>query len=186
MEKLTPIPASISESKDVRSITLTRAWKRSAVQLAFLTFFCIAWNSFLIFWYSMAFSTESPWIMKVFPIAHVAIGVGLTYFLFASYLNRTDIRIASSKIHIRTHPVPWRGNRTISTSQIAQIFVTKETSSNDRNVREVFHLHYIDKANQQQAILHHLESPQEALYLERRLLEILKLDRMEVAGAYRG
>ena len=39
-----------------------------------LLFFCIAWDSFLIFWYSMALHMKHvPWLMVVFPIGYLSL-----------------------------------------------------------------------------------------------------------------
>lgn len=53
-------------------------WRWFEPSLFLLMFFCIAWDSFLVFWYTMAFTHNGPWIMIVFPMAHLAVGVGLT------------------------------------------------------------------------------------------------------------
>ena len=41
----------------------------------FILLFTIIWNAFLFFWYSMAFTIGAPWIMVIFPLIHVAIGL---------------------------------------------------------------------------------------------------------------
>src|SRR5436309_664330 len=57
-------------------LRLTRSWFTWAV--LFMTVFCIIWDSFLIFWYSLALQPGTPWIMAVFPILHVLVGVAIT------------------------------------------------------------------------------------------------------------
>jgi len=82
-----PLPGGMKIDRWGPELTITRRWF-SAV-LLFLVFFCIAWDSFLVFWYTMAFRADAPWIMKVFPIVHVAVGVGLTYYTIAGFVNST-------------------------------------------------------------------------------------------------
>jgi hypothetical protein len=42
------------------------SWRWFTPSVIFLVFFCIAWDSFLIFWYSMAFNSKHvPWIAVV-------------------------------------------------------------------------------------------------------------------------
>src|SRR5438445_5351048 len=69
----------VRDDGDVR--VMRRRWFRP--MHVFLLFFCIAWDSFLVFWYSMAIFAPAPGgfdiIAIVFPICHVAVGVGLTY-----------------------------------------------------------------------------------------------------------
>src|SRR5262245_25035924 len=66
---------------------LSISWKWFSWAVLFLIPFCIAWNAFLIGWYSMAvgFGDQMPGPMRliflVFPIAHVAVGLGLAYLI---------------------------------------------------------------------------------------------------------
>lgn len=97
----------------------------------FLIPFCIAWNAFLIGWYSMALSDFGPpggmkIIMLVFPIAHVAVGIGLLYACLVLLLNRTTIHITFGELIIRHGPIPAIGNRTISVDEIEQLYVKHE------------------------------------------------------------
>lgn len=187
MSKRVPIPDSISEHTTIHGTVLERRWRKSLVQLAGLTLFCIAWDAFLVFWYFLAFTTESPWIMKVFPIAHLGVGIGLTYYLVAAYLNRTDITVSSGQLEIKTHPVPWLGNKTVNTSEIAQLYITEDSSKDSYGkVSRSYELHMIDHGNKQRTLIKGLESAQEALYLEKRLEEILNITSEPVAGAYTG
>jgi predicted Zn finger-like uncharacterized protein len=91
----------------------------------FLAFFCVFWCGFLVFWYAMAL-THLPagnmmWMPILFPLMHVAIGVGLSYFVIAGFLNSTRILIDRDFVHVRHQPVPWRGNRDVPREQIRAI-----------------------------------------------------------------
>ena len=69
----------------------------------------------------MAFQVDAPWIMKVFPIAHVAVGVGLTYYTVAGFVNSTVLRVSEGQLAVRQGPFPWPGNRTLHTSDLDQL-----------------------------------------------------------------
>ena len=87
----------------------TARWRWFSPVHLFLAFFCAAWDSFLVFWYTMAFTDRNaPWIMVVFPIAHLAVGVGLTYFVLTGFLNRTTVRVAGGTLSVHHGPLPWR------------------------------------------------------------------------------
>ena len=73
-----------------------------------LLLFAGFWDAFLVFWYCIAFSTNSPWIMKVFPIIHVAVGIGITYSAIAGLVNRTVFRINKEQVSVRTTPLAFR------------------------------------------------------------------------------
>lgn len=125
-----PMPPGITCQNDGTNMVITRRW-RSAI-LFFLIPFCIAWDSFLIFLYSMAFSGHTSWIMFVFPIAHVAVGVGLTYLVLATLFNRTVIIAGQGRLNISTGPIPWGRNIEMSSSEIDQLFC-KSKANRGRN-----------------------------------------------------
>jgi hypothetical protein len=102
-----------------QGLRIIRRWFHPVLYL--LLFFCIAWDSFLVFWYSMAFRNNAPWIVIVFPIAHLAVGVGLTYYTIAGFFNRTTITIEGDEISVRHGPVPWMGNVRVPIDDLAQI-----------------------------------------------------------------
>ena len=94
-----------------------------------LLFFCIAWDSFLVFWYTMAFTDENaPWIMVIFPIAHVAVGVGLTYSVIAGFLNKTHLFADRHTVIVSHRPLPWFGNREADAHGIKSISLQRSAS----------------------------------------------------------
>ena len=52
----------------------------------------------------------TPLIAFLLPIAHVAVGVGLTYYTLTRLMNRTRIEVSRDELTIRHGPLPWRGN----------------------------------------------------------------------------
>ncbi len=116
---------------------LRMSWRWWRWQYAALVLFVIAWDSFLVFWYSMAFfgvrhghGGEALWIMFVFPILHLAVGVGLTYFLIAAALNRTVIQIDAYQLSVRVGPVPWRGSRDYPRESLRRLRLSATTRRN--------------------------------------------------------
>jgi hypothetical protein len=112
----------------------TAHWRWFSPAILFLIVFCIAWDSFLIFWYSIAFTHKGPWLMVVFPIAHVAVGVSLTYFVIASLLNTTRVTATRSELSIQSAPMPWIGNRVLPASTVRQIFSRITISNSNSNL----------------------------------------------------
>ncbi len=118
-------PSGITEQEGSMGERVIRLrWFHAA--LFGLLFFCVAWDAFLVFWYSMALfgmgkQGHIEWIAVVFPIAHVAVGVSLTYYVVAGFLNSTWITIDSESLSIRHAPVPWRGNRQLMKEEIREI-----------------------------------------------------------------
>lgn len=101
--------------------TLRITWRWFDLSLIPMTFFCVCWDAFLVFWYSKAFSTDAPWIMAVFPLGHLAVGVGLSYRVLAGYLNRTLVECDGRTLRVAHGPLPWRGNRRIPLARISRL-----------------------------------------------------------------
>src|SRR5262245_34370871 len=61
-----------------REVTIEWRWFRPAQHL-FALLFAVCWDAFLVFWYTTAAVSGGPWLVFVFPLIHVAVGVGITY-----------------------------------------------------------------------------------------------------------
>lgn len=125
-----PIPSKVRVEEFGNDLRLSWSWF-SPVAL-FLIPFCIGWNAFLIFWYSIALSDDGPpgafrWIMLVFPIAHVAVGIGLLYACLTMLFNRTVVWIRSGQLTVRHGPIPSWGNHTVFVDDLEQLFVRHST-----------------------------------------------------------
>jgi hypothetical protein len=146
-----------------------------------LAFFCAAWDSFLIFWYTMAFTTEAPWIMVVFPVAHLAVGVALTYTVLAGFLNRTRIELSASAMSISHWPLPWWGNRTIAPLELAQLYCEYRIP----NTGQATYLLSAVLHDGRKVKLLSTQSEDEAMFLEQTIEEFYKIADRPVAGERR-
>ena len=149
-----------------------------------LLFFCIAWDSFLIFWYSMALRPGSPWIAVIFPVCHVAIGVGLTYLVLAGFINSTAITLAGGQISVRHGPLFWPGNRTLAIGDIAQFFCDENGPNPNQNQPRprTFNLSAVLKDGSRVKLCRGFNTPEEPKYLEYELEHRLRLPPHAVAG----
>lgn len=131
-----PLPTSLRVTRAGDAVEIRRRWFTPAV--LFLVFFCVAWDSFLIFWYSMAVRGNAPWIAVVFPLIHVAVGVGLTYSTLATLFNSTVITVRRADLSIRHGPFPWAGNLSLERGQIEQLYC-RRTQRQQRHGTATFH-----------------------------------------------
>lgn len=127
----------LAASREPGTLTIRRRWFEA--QHVFLLFFCIAWDAFLVNWYGMAFAGDAPLIMVVFPIAHVAVGVGLTYYVLAGFLNRTTIEVTDGMLLVRHGPMPWRGNLRVPVAALRSVYVKATTSTGSKGHVSVRH-----------------------------------------------
>lgn len=171
------MPEGMNVERTGMGLTISRRW--FAWSILFLFFFCIAWDSFLVFWYKMAFTTKAPWIMVVFPIAHVAVGVGLTYTVLAGFLNSTVIRVDTREISITHGPLPWPGNRVIAAQEVDQLFCQEKKASESASK---YNLCAIFKGGKRTELVTDLETPDQARFMEQQIEDFLRIKDRPVEG----
>lgn len=149
----------------------------------FLLFFCIGWDSFLIFWYLMALHMPGPaaLIMVLFPTIHLAVGVALTYVTISGFLNSTRISADRSFLEIQHGPLPWWGSRKIPTDQLNQLFCRGQHRSRKSNAM-AYSIHAILNNGDRVDLLSHVQDRDLVLYLEKAIEDHLGIEDRPVAG----
>lgn len=170
--------------EDSRSIGITLRWFTPIA--FFLLFFSIAWDGFLIFWYSLAFSGDAPWIMVLFPILHVAVGVYLTYYTLCLFFNKTYIDADSQYLTVVHKPIPWwRGNRKIPTGQVKQLYVVEKKSSSKNGVSYTYELRAkLRDGSERDLIALDGASSQDIQTIEEHLERFMGIEDAPVKGEY--
>jgi len=183
--RLVPRPSSVNIQRKDGCIELS--WRWFSVKYLFLLFFVIAWDGFLIFWYSMAFGFGgAPWIMFVFPIAHVAVGITLTYTTLAGLFNRTTIKIGKKDFIVHHDPFPWPGELNVPVSDVDQLYCTKKISHGKNDTSISYMLKALLKDGSEKKLISNLESPMVGYFLERQVEKILNVSDRPVAGEIAG
>jgi len=177
---LIPVPSGVVVKENELGLRITRRW--FSLKYIPLAFFCVAWDSFLIFWYSMAFSTEAPWIMICFPIAHLAVGVGLTYYVITGFFNRTILEVTPGKMQLWHEPLPWAGEVKMDTSDLKQLYSKEKSSRGEHGTSYSYELWMVSKDGRSKKLLSGLDSPEVPLYIEQQIESWLHIPDMPVAG----
>jgi hypothetical protein len=151
-----------------------------------LAVFALFWDGFLVFWYSVAFSQDAPWIMFVFPLLHVSVGVGLTYTALAGFYNKTIITVGMGNLTIRHTPLPWPGNRTVQASELVQLYSEERVTRSNNGTRITYQLSAISNQNKKIKLLNGLNSPDEVRFFEHQIEEQLGIQDRPVEGELPG
>jgi len=175
---LRPRPREVTLQK--RGERLELSWRWFSWKYLPLAFFCVAWDGFLCFWYSIAFSTGAPWIMIVFPIAHLAVGVGLTYSTLAGFFNHSRIVVDRDKFLVSHGPLPWFGNLQVPVTQVKQLYCKEKPGKN--NSGPTFQLSVILKDGRKKDLLSNLNSPEIGFYMEYQIENWLNIPDRPVRG----
>lgn len=172
-------PANVTEVPD------GLAWRWFTPAAFFLAFFCVAWDSFLVFWYISVLSRGGgpemlPFLL--FPLLHVAAGIGLTVYTAALFVNRTALTLRDGSLQISHHPIPWRGARTLSTAGLSQFYVVQRVHRNKNTTSTSYDLMVLDAQDTATHLLRGLSTLEQARYLEQWLEQALGIRNRPVEG----
>jgi predicted Zn finger-like uncharacterized protein len=178
------VAASYRQAPQAQDFAIVRRWFSPGA--IFMVFFCIAWDGFLVFWYSAAMSGHAPWIFILFPIIHVAVGVSLTYATICTFVNKTFVRVRDGVLEVRHAPLPWKGNRVLPVDAVEQLYCQQHESRNRNSTTFTYSLNAMMKDGRKLSLLTGLPEPEQALFMEQRLEERLGIVDVEVEGEYIG
>lgn len=182
VDKDVAMPKSIRVEESGDRLLIRRRWY--SPMLFFFVFFCIAWDGFLIFWYKMAMAEDAPWIMSVFPILHVAVGIGLTYWTIAGFVNRTDIAVDGRELQVSHTPMPWFGATRMPVDQVDQLYCKQKISHSKNGTSVTYQLFAAEKGGGKRKLLSGLTDSDQALFVERCVESYLGIRDRRVAGEY--
>ena len=164
-------------------LEISRSWFSPGV--FFLVFFCVIWDGFLVFWYSIAFTQDDvPWIMILFPTLHLAVGVGLTYFVLCCFVNRTRIKVSMGQLTVRHGPLPWPGNYTLNSAEVEQLYCQSKFHNSKNGGRYTYEVHAVLLDGTKQKLVSGLDDPDQAIFIEQQLEDHLRIEDRRVPGEY--
>jgi hypothetical protein len=175
-------PTEVLVKKDSQSARLVKRW--FSFKYIPLAFFALAWDGFLVFWYGISLAAGAPWIMFVFPIAHLAVGVGITYYTLAGFINRTVLEVSRETISIWFEPLPWIGRKKLKTAELKQLFCKEKIIHSKNGSSTQYMLYAITAANTQMKLLDGLDNSDTAIFLEQQLERWLNIEDRPVAGEF--
>ena len=184
-ELMPPVPAGVTVFDDGFTRRLTYRWFTPAA--FFLLFFCIAWDSFLVAWYAMAFGgaagSDGPfaWLMLVFPIVHVAVGLGLTYLTLCLFVNRTTVTVGE-RLRVEHGPLFWPGQVNLPAADVTAVYCEEMVARNRRGPSVSYAVKAVAGGGQAVTLLSAVTALPRAKFFERKLEEWLNLPPKAVPG----
>ena len=178
-----PIPEHISMEQISGGLLFSYRWFSPA--FIFVAFFAIVWDGFLVFWYGIATSQDAPLVMLLFPIVHVLVGIGITYFALAGFYNKTLVLAGEGKLTIQHVPLPWPGNRVLQAADLTQLYSEERVIRTRNGTQMKYQLNAITRGNKKIALLSNLTAPDQVRFLEHKLEEYLGIADIPVEGEMR-
>jgi hypothetical protein len=155
-------------------------WKWPRLVALALAAFSIAWNAFLVSWYSGVLTREDvPVSMVLFPIPHVLVGLVLPYVALAFWLNSTFVGIEAGDLRVRHRPLPFPGHRTLRVNDVQQLFCVERTGRKGSVSYEVMARL---ASGHERKLLGGLSTEREARFIEERIEARIGLTDRPVAG----
>jgi hypothetical protein len=153
----------------------------------FLLFFCVAWDSFLVVWYSAAFGGAAKgaggfeWLMVVFPVGHVAVGVGLTYFTLCLFVNRTTVSVGE-RLRVEHGPLFWPGQVSLPAEAVTAVYCEEVVSHGKRGRSVSYAVKAVADGGRAVTLLGTITELPRAKFFERKVEEWLGLPPTAVPG----
>lgn len=122
--------------------------------------------------------------MFVFPLVHLALGLGLTYFTAAGLFNTSTLRITPSTLSVQHDPLPWIGEVKIPVPDIDQLY-TEEFQSSRNKSGPTYILYVLTWDERKIKLLSNLDAPDVGVFIETQVESWLNLPDEPVAGEVR-
>lgn len=174
------MPKAITLDAMGPELTLTRRWY--SPKFIFLVVFCAIWNGFLVTWYTLVTAGGAPLVFKLFPLIHVAVGVGLSYFTLCGFLNKTRIVVSGESLRVRHGPLPWPGSREVPTRELAQLFTVEKISRTKNGESRDYQVQARTRGGGDVKLLTGLPEVEQALFIEQQLEAYLGIRDEAVMG----
>jgi hypothetical protein len=181
LQAAVPMPRGITIEETPTGFRIVRRWFQAAVILLFV--FLVVWFGFLAFFYRMASAGGAPTLFYLFPLIHVAVGVGIGYWALCGLVNRTTIECAYGVLGVRHHPLPWPGNRSFATADLAQLYVKEKVTHNSKGgVRVTYGVFALGRDGRTSKVVAGLSDVDQAFCIEQEIERRLRIGDRPVVG----
>lgn len=157
-------------------------WRWFTYKALFLVFFCVIWCGFLVFWYGMGVAIGAPIIMFIFPLLHVAVGVGLSYYCLCMFMNTTRVTVARGRLSIMHGPLPWPGGGTYDADDLQQFYCEHKEHHGKNGTTHAYSVKAKSQGGRRITLIKGLDEPNKALFIEQQLERHLGIEDGVVAG----
>lgn len=174
------LPPGMALTRTPYGVEITRRWFSPVV--LFLIPFCLVWDGFLFVWYAAAFKTGAPTMAILFPLLHVAAGVGITYWTLACLFNKTRLLVERGELVITHGPLPWFGYRRIPGVMMDQIYAKSHVTHGKNGPSTDYQLWHVNSAGRHEKLHANSLTADQALYIEQQLELALGIKDRAIPG----
>lgn len=176
---IAPLPEGVLVEKDKSRTKITLPWSR--IKGLLLLILSVILFSLIYLFYTTTDARFSEGVTKASIIAFI-IASYVAYVTFVNLFNKTIIVLNSEWLRIRHRPLPWFGNVTLDTQDIEQFYVVEENHRAKDGGIYSYTLNAVTRDHRKILILKGLATPDQGLFLEHALEEVLDIRDRAVAG----
>jgi hypothetical protein len=173
------LPEKLSLQRFPDYIHISRKW--FGFQVIFMTVFAVFWNFFLVNFYANM-SENADIFARLFPLIHVAVGIGITYYVIAGWFNTSNVVVSKNTIEINHKPVPWFGNKKLKSTELKQLYAKEKVNRNNNGTTVTYEVHAVLNSGNNLKLLSGLETSEQALYIEQEIEKYLNIKNAPVRG----
>ena len=122
------------------------------------------------------FAPKVDMLVILFLLLPLLLGVGLTYFLLAGFLNKTTIDVTSNAISVKHSPLPVWGNKRISSKDLSQLDCKKGKARN--GIYWIDLISVLAKKNNEDTVtlLSGLKNVEQAMFIKQEVESFLRVE----------
>ncbi|KOY87274.1 hypothetical protein AD998_14945 [bacterium 336/3] len=179
MEKLVPNPEGFELKETAQGIAVSYRWYKPLAW--FLIFFALIWNGFLIVWFSL----PTPIFFKLFALLHLAVGIGLAWYVICLFVNKTEIAITSQDFATRHSPIPFPTykNKHLKRSDIGQVYIKQEISRGKNGASVSYSLNVLSPQGTSNKVLSY-DDYEKAIFIKRKIEKYMHINPQSIEGEY--
>ncbi|MBH54488.1 MAG: hypothetical protein CMI18_09100 [Opitutaceae bacterium] len=116
-------------------------------------------------------------MLAAFGTIHGLVGIGLTYLLVYGFVNYNHIGINFQQLSIQHQPLPLLGNKTVSVSDIKQVFTKSKLHRNKKILPTK-----VTSCATSVRLFSGPEKPEQAIYIKQEIENTLRIKDAVVIG----
>lgn len=174
------LPAGISIEATGPGLRIVYRWYTAT--FIYLACVCMFWDFYLIRLYTSSFVKDSPWVLVLFPLIHVVVGIGLTYYTLAGFVNHTTISMEGGMLTIRHAPLPWFGNVALQLDSLRQLYVEQKKHQGKHGATFSYQVWAQVTGRRKVVIISGLPELEQARFIEQLLETCLGIEDRPVHG----
>ncbi len=172
------LPEEISFVDSTQAITIKKRWFEYGRILQMVVAFVINICAGYVLYQLSFFNGRGILLAGIIAIGLVVcviqvIGLWMLYKAICGFLNSTVIKVDHSSISIHFQPLPWFGAKTIKKDDIIQLAVVEKDYSDAVLNHVAYQLQIIVKNSAPIYLLHDLETPEQAQFIEQKIEQFL-------------